>query len=937
MKTLSGITLCLLLLLRTIKSHTVAVCNSVAADGRSVTIYAGTYHGTSEVPNGGLLLTAPGQTNAVEYMFDGFQADQSNVGLPPACSQPGVNCDCDLCPNYNMANLQYWQTKTVNNLVDGTYQVMTTTHTQVEWPYGTCNTPWTFTITGSVATGAPTRPSTSPTNAPVIGPVTNRPTLSPTISCDSDADCGAGAECEDVKKHCVCKDNFIGDPRFGGACLLNCPNGTDIKTFNWDTMTEQGIDIPKYDLKTFAIIPDDLAIDITIELEYLGDVSADDDRVGPFGVTYVLDFEDFDAHEDSIADPGTCQNRDESDFNAPNFAGSFSDYWDFSPNPHVAGNLGVSQYLAYPPPGDYWNVFMDDCGNVTYSAIFTWEDLRGCNDGNGGNSYTQVVTDDDWLNLTGTFYVNVVSPFWPDQDFGYYRVYQILSQPFVIAVSSVVNVLGSTGINLMTLSVIAVYKEDADNDFKLVLLTETADYLKLTRDANSVFNYVASDANNQLQTSDFTDNTDPENTGTNECLSNKAYICSQLWEINATNIGCTNGGLGTDFSGNYQLSFTPECRSTGDANLDAYCGNWLTTHPNIQSGVALDTDLVWVDEVCDPIIFIIQFEAEMTFYTDATYGTEIADDHLYQVGEDYIYVQVNTSFPTDTFDVFNVSLVEVHICTFDPLLTVPNDPSDLSTFGCFNAQRDNYDQYFYKIFDEDGSSVNNPTFSIDSDIYTNAVRFSFQVPNEVARDTLYVQAELEVALQELGGRRRNRRVLLRGRGAGGPKQGGSNGNNQGRPRAEAETANQISNFVQTVGINHGQKIYYEPKEEPKQQPHEQPRQNPHDQPEYYPPQQPIQPVNPVTPVSPVVPNAGPATWTINLSSPWVMGIGGLLALVLSANILFMCYMNCCKGPSERPMVLFGKRKGYKKVKFVDSEDFSENDSAANAINVVSDE
>ena len=139
------------------------------------------------------------------------------------------------------------------------------------------------------------------------------------------------------------------------------------------------------------------------------------------------------------------------------------------------------------------------CNKIVYSGRFTWTDLRNCQDYNGNiDSYTQIVTDDNWLNLTGTFYINVVSPYWPTSDFGYYRVYQILSQPFVIAVSSVVNVLGSTGINLMTLSVIAVYKEDADNDFKLVLLTETADYLKLTRTSASVFNYIASDANNPL-------------------------------------------------------------------------------------------------------------------------------------------------------------------------------------------------------------------------------------------------------------------------------------------------------------------------------------------------------------------------------------------------------------------------------------------------------
>ena len=169
-----------LLLLRSIKAHTVAVCNSVSSDGRSVTIYAGTYHQSHEVPRGGLLLTAPGQTNAVEYTFDSYEADVSNIGVPPACSQPGVNCDCDQC-DYDMADINYWQKKTVSDLVDGTYSVLTTSHTQTEWPYSTCNTPWTFTITGSVATGAPTRPSISPTGTPTEPSETPQPSLSPTL------------------------------------------------------------------------------------------------------------------------------------------------------------------------------------------------------------------------------------------------------------------------------------------------------------------------------------------------------------------------------------------------------------------------------------------------------------------------------------------------------------------------------------------------------------------------------------------------------------------------------------------------------------------------------------------------------------------------------------------------------------------------------------
>eukprot|EP01084_Bolivina_argentea_P275980 470774_1 len=62
---------------------------------------------------------------------------------------------------------------------------------------------------------------------------------------------------------------------------------------------------------------------------------------------------------------------------------------------------------------------------------------------------------------------------------------------------------------------------------------------------------------------------------------------------------------------------------------------------------------------------------------------------------------------------------------------------------------------------------------------------------------------------------------------------------------------------------------------------------------------------------------------LNLSSPWVLAIGSLLAVVLTFNIIMMCYMNCNKNA----------RTGYNSVKLVDSEDFDE--SEANAINVVS--
>ena len=561
---------------------------------------------------------------------------------------------------------------------------------------------------------------------------------------------------------------------YGGSCNYTleqyvdcntdecCVDG-DIKTFNWDTLTEQGIDVPQYNITKFDINEDDLSIEIEVELDYLGSVTITDGRVGEFGVAYVLDFEDFDAHKDNITQPGTCQNRNHDDFmNGP----TWEDYWRFSDEPQNDGNVGDNGYLAYPPPdslyGD-WDVYMKDdgCDTVVYSGKFTWTDLRNCKQYNSiGDPYTDIVSDDNWVNLTGTFYLNVVSPYWPTMDFGYYRVYQLISQPFVIAVSSVVNVLGSTGINLMTLSVIAVYKEDAETDFKLVLLTETTDYLKLTRTSNDVFDFDPDDPNNGIRNTYFIDNTNPENAGSNECLNNKAFICSQLWEINATDIGCTPQ-KGTDFSGKYKLSFVPDCRDNADNALNAYCAQWLTDHPDIATRVTLDTDLVWRDDICNPIVFTVQFVAAMTFYEDDSFSNPVPDDYLYQVGEDTIYVQINTTFPDGALEVFSVNLIDVHICTFDPLSPPSQDLSDLSTFGCF-GDRDDYDKHFFKIYDsaskppiqehdfmvilEGASHLRNHGWNPTN--HPNIVRFSFTVPKKIARDKLYVQAELEAELQE---------------------------------------------------------------------------------------------------------------------------------------------------------------------------------------------
>eukprot|EP00483_Globobulimina_turgida_P000056 UN00056 len=130
-----------------------------------------------------------------------------------------------------------------------------------------------------------------------------------------------------------------------------------------------------------------------------------------------------------------------------------------------------------------------------------------------------------------------------------------------------------------------------------------------------------------------------------------------------------------------------------------------------------------------------------------------------------------------------------------------------------------------------------------------------------------------------------------------------------------EISNQMQHFVDNIAVGHGRG-----NKPPPQQPFYQ-------RPNYQQPQQ----VN--------YPNYGPAaaapsSFVVSLSSPWVIAIGGLLAVILVFNIVFMCYMNCRgrgRGIVGRASLNRRRRSGYTSVKNVDSEDF--NDSEVNAINV----
>ena len=79
----------------------------------------------------------------------------------------------------------------------------------------------------------------------------------------------------------------------------------------------------------------------------------------------------------------------------------------------------------------------------------------------------------------------------------------------------------------------------------------------------------------------------------------------------------------------------------------------------------------------------------------------------------------------------------------------------------------------------------------------------------------------------------------------------------------------------------------------------------------------------------------PSGYTIDLSSPWVIALGGLFGIVLTFNIVFMTYRNCCDGSQQgrAPFIRRrGRRKGYSKVNIE-----SEFDSEAQMIGTEDDE
>eukprot|EP01084_Bolivina_argentea_P181074 312767_1 len=538
----------------------------------------------------------------------------------------------------------------------------------------------------------------------------------------------------------------------------SCENNGSITHFNWNELMQNknNNSIPYFNY-TLEFNKNTLQLDINVDLEYLG--YSIGEKHSHIGTTYVLDFESFEGdNTKGINIAGNCENRKKIDFNGK----TWDAYWNYSDTPYIPGHIANDNYLAYPPDTNYWKLTNDNdnqCSRIHYEGMFEWTDLVRCKTANGSKHLIHKEIDNKWINLTGIFYVSIISPISSIYDSGFYRVYQLISSPFTIGISKSSSIISSTGINLFTMSLVAVYKEDNDqrpneDDFKLIVLTESADYLYL-----SLPKLILTP---NINSAEFIINNNAYS-GSNCIISTHTAICTQLWEIYALNVECPPNS----FSGTYTIEWNATC----DNNLEIIenktnpCLEYIN---NYGATVLLSSDLIWSDDICDEQVWIIEFEGIMNFYIDQLF-TQTQNNYLYIIGEDRIYVEIIINYPSSTYSVFQSSLTNVWLCSIDPNINRNNNEElifisqDLTNLGCLDAENIDSDGPYWIIQNYNQQFLHKSTHHTVVDGSTNKIRFSFIVPDTIIRDTIYIHAQISLSLIENNNNNNNqidRRILL---------------------------------------------------------------------------------------------------------------------------------------------------------------------------------
>jgi len=384
---------------------------------------------------------------------------------------------------------------------------------------------------------------------------------------------------------------------------------------------------------------------------------------------------------------------------------------------------------------------------VEYERTFSWSELTSCSD-DGGSALVQVTETDETVTLSGTFYVELVSPYTMSSG-DYYRTAVLLQQDFGIALMRQVNVLASTGVNLFISTIMGYGRNDDESSYSMTVLVQSAEYVQLG-DAKKVSfpeTTVTSIVAIEEQTSG--------------CLVASSFTCGQIFEVTiaAECIGATDDSEGAVvLSGNYKFGFTPECTVDDEGNADDACSTFMDSLDG--NGVVLEVDSVLVDD-CDVNLFDVTFEGELEFYSDADFALPVTtDSDPFVIGQDTIYGKVTVDIPSDSndvqYDFVDVSIETIVVCTVDP-----DDGDELSVDadtgngGCFSSSIDADGPYYVfgtgAVADYQGATY---------DASGNEATFSF-LTFDTPRTTIYVHVMLLLTMDtESGAAVERRRMLL---------------------------------------------------------------------------------------------------------------------------------------------------------------------------------
>merc|ERR1719273_2322951 len=238
--------------------------------------------------------------------------------------------------------------------------------------------------------------------------------------------------------------------------------------------------------------------------------------------------------------------------------------------------------MAYPPSD--WTLSADDCTTIQYERTLSWAGLMSCQDA-AGNRLIAVKDTADAVKLSGTFFVELVSPYSMSTE-GYFRTFPVVQQGFEIVLNKQVNVMATTGVELFISSVMAYGRNEEDGSYEVSVLIQSADYVSMSLDDVAA-------VTGPLTISDV-------ETVTADCLVASSFTCGQIFTAKIA-ASCSDDGS-VDLSGSYQFAFTPKCRYLADGTTtEPACDTFMTTL-DAAGKVALGVDVDFIDQ-CDVDLF----------------------------------------------------------------------------------------------------------------------------------------------------------------------------------------------------------------------------------------------------------------------------------------------------------------------------------------------